>query len=89
MYEWLPRAGVCGMVFFFVFFIFGVMKCSKVDCGDGFTTCEYTESHSVVCFKWSNCMTCQLSLNTDVIIINLVISLLCLKLSNSCPSHSE
>lgn len=44
MYEWLPRTEVCGMVFFF-FFILGVMKCSKVDCDDGFTTCEYTESH--------------------------------------------
>ena len=38
----------------------------KLDCGDGYSTCEYSKSHGIVYYKWVNFMVCELYLSTTV-----------------------
>ena len=41
-------------------------KCSKIDCGDGYTGYEYTKNHEIAHFKWMNYMVCEWYLNNAV-----------------------
>ena len=48
-------------------FLFGIKKCSKIYCGDGFMDLfECTRIHWIVYFEWINSMVCELYLNKSV-----------------------